>query len=370
MNGTKRVLMPLQRVLERWRFQPMRADYYQYLASLLDDAQGHFTLKDVFARDAARYGKRLRGQLSKQWLYTYQRSGGDLYTTWQRHFPHAELTLIRSAQALGNDAVIQTLSQFYRVLELTSQARRILAGILWPALAATGLGIAMTLTVPKFTVPRLLQTFNTVPPEHYGTLTRRLISFSTLTESAWPWVLLFTLLMTVAVGWSLTHLTGWLRRLLDPLLWWDSYRQVVALQWASFLRISLGEQDQSATRLRQALLYQRPGSRPWLRWHIDLMLQRLDDGLRGAAVFDTGMLDRTHYWFFADMFEARHLNEALRLVAQRLHQNIVGVMARRAQAFRWLMLLGCVIYMLGLVLWHYAVIDELRRGLALQFSDF
>lgn len=360
----------LQKMLERWRFRSLRADYYQYLASLLKDAQGHFTLRDVFLRDSIRYGDHLRGQLSSQWLHIYQRHGGDLYTTWQHHFPHAELSLIRSAQTLGNEAVIQTLSQFSTVLELTGQARRVLVGILWPALVALALGFVMTLMVPMFTVPRLLGTFGSIPPEHYGRLTRHLVRFANITEALWPGILLAVLITSLILGWSLAHLTGRLRQWLDSLLWWDSYRQVVALKWALFLRISLGDGDQSVTRLRQALLYQWSGAKPWIRWHINLMLRRLDDGLHGAAVFDTGMLAKAHYWFFADMFEARHLNAALRLLAQRIHGDILGSLARRAQAFRWLLLLSCVSYLLGLALWHYAVIDELRRALSLQFSDF
>ncbi|HLR12939.1 MAG TPA: hypothetical protein VK104_04925 [Burkholderiaceae bacterium] len=371
MGHLTSLLQAMAALRDRWQFQPARADYYRYLADLLAHADGRFTLKDVFLRDAVRYGeRRLRGRLSAFWLHAYQHGGGDLYTTWQRHFPHAELSLIRSAQALGNDAVIQTLRQFSRVLSLLGQARRLLTGVLWPALAAAGLSAALTLAIPQFTVPRLLRTFDSVPPEHYGRLTRRLVDFAQVIATTWPWVLLALMGITLLAGWSLTHLTGPLRRFLDPLLWWDSYRQLMVLQWASFLRIALGAQDQSATRLRQALLYQRPGARPWLRWHLDTMLQRIDEGVRGAAIFDTGMLGRPHYWFFSDMFEARGLNDALRLIAERVHQDVVGVMARRAQAFRWMLLLGCVAYLLGLALWHYAVIDELRRSLTLQFADF
>src|SRR5690625_4702729 len=104
MNLTQLVAR-LQAWFSRWQFHPRRADYYRYLAALLTHSQGHFTLKDIFLRDAIRYGPRqLRGRLSSRWLQAYQHSGGDLYATWQAHFPHAELSLIRSAQALGNEA--------------------------------------------------------------------------------------------------------------------------------------------------------------------------------------------------------------------------------------------------------------------------
>src|SRR5699024_12610030 len=101
---------------------------------------------------------------------------------WQDDCPHAEHRLIRSEEYLGNDAVIQTRRQFARVLSLLGRARRLLIGVLWPALAAAGLSAALTLAIPQFTVPRLLRTFDSVPPEHYRRHTRRPVALPTVID--------------------------------------------------------------------------------------------------------------------------------------------------------------------------------------------
>src|SRR5699024_6323345 len=111
-------------------------------------------------------------------LHAYQRAGGDLYAAWFHHFPHDELALIRAAQLLGNQAVVQTLGHLSSALRLVRQAVRILHSSLWPAAMAGFIVMAMSLAIPWFTVPQLLATFSGVPVDYYGTLTHRLIKFS------------------------------------------------------------------------------------------------------------------------------------------------------------------------------------------------
>ena len=356
---------------EQLMFASRRADYYDYLAAVLDGTQGAITLRDIFFKDATRYGPRsLRGRLSQRWLHGYQRSGGDLYATWADHIPHGELALIRAAQRAGNEAVVKTIAQLAHVRHLLHEASRLVLATLWPAMVSLLLMLGLSAFVPRFTVPRLRQTFSQVDPEHYGPLTQRLFGLAEF-MATWQAIVPFVVMVVVvALVWSLPNLTGQLRRYLDHFLWWDSYRCVTALRFLSFLQIILGEQDQSATRLSAAFMYQRTGASPWLGEHIDTMLAHVHQGKTGADIFDTRLLDRHLYWFFSDMFVARGLRDALALVTQRLQRHIVGDMARRAAVFRWLVLITGVAYALLLTLWHYAVIDELRQVLSWQFSGF
>lgn len=365
-----RYVLTLRRWWDRYCFQEQRIDYYDYLASLLSGMDGARTLKDVFLQDALRYGKTtLRGRLSHFWLDMYQRAGGDLYATWENHLPRTELTMIRAAQSLGNQALVTTLVELTNVLRLLQDAVRLLNGTLWPAVLAFGVAALISLAVPWFTLPRLMHTFATVPVDYYGSLTRALIRFSTIVGDYYLVILILIGAGAWAVIASLPHAAGPVRRYFDRYLWWNVYRQISALRFLAFLRISLGDDVAGAIQLRSALLRLRTGASGWLGSHIDEMLTRIDHGMAAPALFDTGLFSREQFWFLSDMILARGLSTGITLARDRIQRQILVVVARQAVVARWMILLACVAYVLGLTLWHYAVIDELRRALTFYFSS-
>lgn len=356
--------------LDRWRFRARRIDYFDYLAVLLAGMDGARTLKDVFLGDARRYGESsLRGRVSAWWVDIYQRAGGDLYATWQAHVPRSELVLIRAAQLQGNEALVQTLAELVEALRLLQESMRVLYATLWPAVLALGLATAVTLAVPWLTLPRLLDAFASVPVDYYGTITRRLVGFAALVDSLWIFIMAGVVMSVWSVIAWLPKRPGRLRRRLDQWLWWDIYRNVCALRFLAFLRISLGHDRTGATRLRSALLHVRNGAQPWLAAHIDDMLDRLARGDSGPQVFDTGLFSREQFWFLSDMVLTRGLVTGLALAQGRIRAQIVGAVAIQAAVMRWVMLLACVTYVLGLLLWHYAVIDDLRRSLTFWLAS-
>ncbi|HUH58460.1 MAG TPA: hypothetical protein VL001_00140 [Candidimonas sp.] len=359
-----------RQAVDSWRFSGARGDYYDYLSALLAGMQGRRPLRDVFELDARRYGPgAVRGRLSERWVRTYQAAGGDLYATWYGCFPPSELLLIRVAQSFGNAALIQTLGELAQVHRLTSQAGQLVVSTLWSAAAALIVLFSMLLAVPVFTVPRLLLTFSAVPEEYYGALTRSLLAFATLVHEQWAfaasagaggcWLLL----------WSLPNTTGRLRGVLDRFSIWRIYRQVQALRFLALLAIVLGRDEAMSTQLRTALAMQSGGASVWQAGHINAMLARIDSGIVGADTFNTGLLDREQYWFLSDMVMARGLGAGMSLTGNRLRSHVLGTVARQATGLRWSLLLASVACLLSLALWHYAVIDELRRSLLLFYAS-
>lgn len=366
LNGVRSV----RHIWDRYRFQSQRIDYYDYLAALLAGADGLRTLKDVFFQDAQRYGAAtLRGRLSQSWLLAYQRAGGDLYATWEHHLPRAELVLIRASQSLGNSALLSTLTALSRVLRLLQDAARILNSTLWPAVLALFVATFVSLAVPWFTLPRLMDTFATVPAHYYGRMTSSLVTFASVVDAYYVFLLLLISGGAALLMWSLPNTAGPVRRHLDRVLWWKVYRDVSALRFLSFLLISLGDAAHGPVQLRSALLRQRVGASLWLSRHIDGMLVRIDHGMAGPETFNTGLFSQEQFWFLYDMVLARGLAAGLSLARDRIQSQILGVVARQAAALRWSVLLACVAYVLGLTLWHYAVIDELRRALTFYFAS-
>ncbi len=363
-------LRPLSRLADCRRFAEARADYYDYLAALMQGMRGRRSLKDIFELDARRHGTATaRGRLSRHWAYAYQVSGGDLYSTWLGCFPQDELGLIRTAQSFGNAALVKTLAELARVLQLTRQTKDILISTLWSGALALLVLAGMLLAMPWFTVPRLLRTFSAVPADHYGGLTRSLIGLAEIVQAGWPFMMVLMAGGWLLLLWSLPNTCGPVRRRLERYALWRIYRYVAALRFLALLAIVLGRDDSESTQLRTALALQKTGASKWQASHINAMLSRIDAGIAGAETFDTGLLDRQLFWFLCDMVMARGLRAGLLLASERLRSHVLGAVARQAMALRWGLLLASLACLLGLGLWHYAVIDELRRSLMLFYAS-
>ena len=359
-----------ERRLDGWRFSAVRADYYDYLSALLEGEQGARTLKEIFAVDARRYGpESVRGRLSSHWLKVYQYVGGDLYATWSGSFPQQELALVRTAQAFGNTALVSTLGQLSVALRTTRQTKTVLLSTLWAALIALLIVLLMLAAVPWFTVPRLLHTFSAVPADYHGHLTRSIIQFAAFIQNYAAFIAVFLMGGSALMIWSLANAAGRLRLWLDSYSLWRLYRYVQALHFLTFLTILLGRDSTGTVQLRYALSLQQAGASKWLAAHIGIMLAHIDAGTAGAETFDSGLLDRQQFWFLTDMVAARGLSAGLMLAAERLRTHFLVSVSAQALIMRWALLLGCVTCLLGLGLWHYAVIDELRRSLMLFYAS-
>ena len=93
-------------------FRTQRADYYEYLADVMDSTAGTKTLQNIFYDDASRYtASSPRGALSRVWLERFPQTGGDLFSTWSGTLPLEDLLAIQSAQYSGSQALTKTFRQ-------------------------------------------------------------------------------------------------------------------------------------------------------------------------------------------------------------------------------------------------------------------
>lgn len=353
--------------LDAWRFRAARADYYEYLAEMLRALQGRKTLLDHFEDDAVRYGpSSVRGRLSKHWARRYQETGGDLAAAWAGALPADECLLIAAGQQAGGDALVEVLRDLAHVTRLMHRLRGELVATTAAGLAAACVACALLCAVPYYTVPRLQQVFQSLPEDYLGPVTRKLYALARgvrRTLAAWA----FGLPAGAAlVFWSLPNLTGRLRGRLDRFLFWRLYRDFHAIRFLAMLGVLLRRRGNIDTRLREALSSLAWNARPWLAAHVAAMLARIDAGIVGVDSLETGLLDRELWWFLADMSAAHGLAEGLQQTRLRVESHAAARLRRQAQVLRWACLLGSAGAVIGLTLWHYAAIDELRRAL-MQF---
>lgn len=360
------LLLAMQAAYDAWYFSLGRRHYYAYLAALLEGTRGSRTLKQIFVADAARYGgQSIRGRLSRRWVMLIQVAGGDLYGTWYGVFPLHELAVLRAAQARGGDVLVGTLAELSRVLGVLESARKILSSTLSVGCLAMAVLASMLLAVPLYTAPRLRDTFAALPPEYHGRAARGLFELADWLGPVWPFVAVSAVVVPVLVIASMGRYCGRLRQPLDQIGPWRLYRQVQALRFTCLLAVALGRNEHGTTRLRAALALQLKGATPWMSRHVSAMIGHIDAGRHGAAVFDTGLLNRNQLWFLDDMVQARGLVDGLRQCACWIETHVLGSVARQAMALRWLLLVCAVAGAMMIALWHYAAIDDLRRGLAL-----
>ncbi len=353
---------------DQWRFLSRRHAYFQYLHALLQAEQGRRPLFAVFAQDSERYGERhFRGRLSRHWQMLYRRSGGDVLTVWKGCLRPEELLVLRTAQTRGR--IHEGLEALNTYLALAGWARGQLLHLLWPAVAAMLIVAILLACIPWLTVPALQHAFLDVPSDYLGTRTLSLYRWAQRLQT---WIPVLPGLLGPG-AWGLRHaLKGrshGLRRLLDrigPGLW---LRRLAALRFLSLLSVLVQPHAAGSLPLRAALQLLAHGSDNWMRWHLALMLQRVGAGYRDEIIFDTGLLDRQLLWFLSDMIRAHGLEHALLLCAQQAAQDLRSSLPRQATAVRWVCLLAAVLSGLGLLGWHYAVLDELRRSLMLYFSS-
>jgi len=350
---------------DAWHFRAGRADYYAYLADMLHSLQGRKTLLDHFEDDARRYGPAaVRGRLSQRWARRYQESGGDLAAAWSGTLPADECLLVASAQQAGGGALAEVLRDLAHTARLVRAVRDELLYTTAAGLAAMAVAVALLCAVPYFTVPRLQQVFHGLPPEYLGGAARALYA---LADAVRRWLPLWLVALpggVLLVLWSLPRLSGRLRAVLDRIFPWRLYRDFHAIRFLAMLSVLLRQRGNIDTRLREALAVLAWNARPWLAGHVTAMLARIDAGIVGAESLDTGLIDRELWWFMTDMAAAHGLAGGLQRGRARVESHTAARVRRQAQAIRWTLLLASAGAAICLALWHYAAIDDLRRGLA------
>jgi len=347
------------------RFRAARADYYDYLADLMEGSRGRKTLRDIFRDDALRYGPAsVRGALCAHWLRAYEDCGGDLCLAWRGTLPEDDLRLVRTAQHAGGAALPQTLRDLAQAARLTGQAWQMFAATLSAAAAALSVLAAVLAAVPLYTVPRLLRVFASVPADYYGPATRALLRLAGMVQANGPVLACAAGCAAWLAAWSLPNLTGPLRSRLDRHGIWRLYRDFHAIRFLALLSVLVRPRGGAgAPRLREALRQQLHAASPWQAWHLRRMLARIGAGTVGPATFDTGLIDRETWWFMADMIAARGMDEGMQRTRGRLASHTLRAVALRARALRWLLLAAAVLSLFGLAFWHYAVVEEMRRAL-------
>lgn len=350
-------------------FRAQRADYYEYLADLIDTTAGAKTLQSVFQDDAIRYAQTSsRGFLSRLWLARFPQTGGDLFSTWNGTLPFEDLLAIQSAQYAGAQALTKTLRQLASVVRLVDHARELLWTTSFVGFAGLFMAFGSVASIPTFTVKQLKKVFEAVPSEFYLAWTKALFATAEGLSECWPYLLIALLIGVFALAWSFANWTGALRQIADSWGPWAFYRRVQTVRFVSLLAVTLCPGASQTTRLREAINLQRHGASPWFGRHLQIMVTRLDLGGQATDALDTGLIDPEIWWYFTDLMGTLGLDEALYRTRLRTEVHALKRIKKQAQYLRWGALLLALSIVLSIAFWHVQVFEELRQALSLHYS--
>ncbi|MCF7767253.1 general secretion pathway protein [Achromobacter pulmonis] len=349
------------------RFAKHRDDWYEYLADMISDSAGQRTLLRIFQADAARYGpSTARGLLSAHWAYGMA-DGGDLGHATQGTLPAREVADLATLQRRGDDILIDGLRDMASQVRLTNTLKSILKWTLLAGLVALAiLWVVIMIFVPYVTAPELLAAFPPLDQSYYGPWASTFFGLAQWIRDRGIVLWLVSIGCLVALPLSFAHWDGRVRRWLDTWGPYRLYRDIQAVAVVSSLATALKARAGVSVPLREAISAQRASASRWLSARLQAMITKLDDVADGAAIFDVGLLDRESYWYLEDLADALGLDVALQKTRIRLETAMVKRIERRALVIRWILLLGSVAALLGILAWHYAVIFDLRSAMMLS----
>lgn len=352
--------------LAAMRFHRQRAEWYEYIGDMTVASEGRQTIKGILDRDARRYGSHTaRGILSEFWLQRLSVTG-DLGQALAGTLPFKEVVQIQALQRMGQVVLADGLLDLSRVAHLKDNlTRTIVMTTFMGGIAVFMLWLMVALVVPYVTGPELEQAYGSVAPELFGPLSIRLFSFSESMRANGLYVWSGALAVLALTILSFPRYDGPGRRFLDKLGPYRLYRDVQAIAVITSAATALKSRGGKSIPLRHALQAQKAGASTWLANRVDRMLSRVEDSKAGAAIFDVGLLDLETYGYLDDLTCSHGLDVALQKTSSRMERRILPRVQLRASVLRWALLLVSISALIGIVLYHYAVISEIRRAMLL-----
>ncbi|NWD56720.1 general secretion pathway protein [Pseudomonas veronii] len=352
-------------------FRSKRADYYYYLADVIEGTKGKKSLLDIFLSDAKRYKTSARGKLSLHWATQFDRCGGSLSKTFQTTLPDEDVAALEALQESGGETALESaLRDLAANTELVSKAKSIVITTSAVAIACLAMLMVFVIMMPTYIVPKLIAAFSMLPPEYYPSSAASLFSLADFVGDYWALIVFLFVAFIYGCTWSLSNVTGRTRAYLDKYgMAWGLYRDFQSIRFLSFLAAMIKRRGNESTVLLDAVEMQTIGASRWKRYHIDLMLQYIKRGSVGPELFATGIMDKTMEWYIADLIEARGFEDALEFVRDRLKERVLKKITTQSVIISWVVLMSSILLSSWLMFWQMAVIEDMRKALQMFLAQ-
>lgn len=351
-------------------FARKRGDYYMFLADTIAGTRGRKSLTSIFMSDAERYGNSARGKLSRHWIKQFDAGGGSLQKTFAGTLPADDVAVLDTLLESGGEKALENaLRDLSENCELLAQARGIVVVTMLAAVICLTMTLFMFISMPSYTVPKIVEAFSLLPFSEYPAQARSLVHLAEFVKESSGTIVVGTIVFFAVVIWSLSYVTGKTRIFLDKYFFaWGLYRDFQSIRFLSTLAALVRESDNTAVNLKVALEMQITGASRWKKYHLQKIIEYVSRGKVGPEIFTTGIMDQTMQWYISDLIQSRGFSEALQYVKERLKTRVIKRITVQSSAFAWLLMgvsLGVSAYLLA---WHMTAIDDLRRAVQMYLS--
>lgn len=352
-------------------FRKRRADFYEGLCDTMEATAGKKTLQNILQDDCERYGgvSTQRGYLSNYLATRLVGEGqGKVSETLHGIAPEDDELILGISEQAGPGALeqgLRDLTDYTRLMERANGTFRwtILAGAISFAML-----VLMLFIMPLFTYPRLLSVFSMLPPEMWRGPAANFRATANFLGSNLVMILGVGGVIVYLLHWSLRNLTGPLREKLENRFIWRAFRDFQAIRFMMTLSVILKPRQGNTISMRDGILMLGDPKNPWLNWHIEKMLSRIEeDHVTGAETFDTGILPREMYYYLADVCVSHGIDVGLQRTRRQVEVRVLVDVAKRAAFIRWLMFGVSIAGLMAMTGWHMATIDSLRRSLQMFY---
>jgi type II secretory pathway component PulF len=354
------------------RFKRNRADYYGYLASMLESSKGNTKILKLFENDAQRYQGKPRGILTAYWAEVYHNNGAKLAETWQGTLPDDEITIIRVAQGAGDGAIIMALKDISRIATLSDRVKTQSLFTLTAALIGMAVALVMSTVFVVFAADFFQKQYSFIPLSEWGPFGRSYNAHAERVKSYGLYVLLAIAILVALAFWSVSNLIGPVRTWLDRNV--AIYRTIRDIKGAMFLSTM-----STLTRKRGNVMFTLENSlstlaqsarSPWFKWRVEEIIAKIQSsGAIGSEAFRTEMISEEMYFYLSDTQEARGFSEGFDETGKYVENTILTNIIKRMAVYRWVLLLGAMLVVLIVIGWQFSVMYEMKGVMMNYYSS-
>jgi type II secretory pathway component PulF len=354
------------------QFQRSRADYYEYLATILKSAGGGIKMGELFENDAQRYEKKARGILSAYWFDQYSNNGSNLAQTFEGTLPSDEVSIIRVSQASGDDALLTALADLARVAKLSDEVRSqslitLLAGII-----AVLIATVMLTAFPIFGVDMLMKSYDMLPLEAWPDTGKDFYGYAKWIEGNYIYLLLIAVSIGVAIKWTISNLIGETRDWLDQhIVLYKVIRDLKGALFLSTMSVLTRKRAGVMFTLKQSLeMFLEHAGSNWMRWRIEQILEGTENsGAIGVGAFKTGLINDEMFFYLEDMERSKGFADGFQETGKYVESYMLKSIVKKMNIYRWVMLMSSLIVVLFMMSWQFAVIYGMRGAMSNFMSN-
>lgn len=345
--NSKEIPIPIKMAARRFRRN--RADYFDYLADIIEGSEGKKKFQQIFEQDGERFVGKPRGVLSRYWAQTFSENGASLRLTWTQLFPDDELALLDVAQQAGSGAIITTLRdvaegvRLKQQIESKARATALISGI--------GLLVAffMATIYPIMSTSFMKEAFPMIPSEYIRPVAKKWFLYASFVETAFPFLVGLAALAAAYIYWCINNLVGGARDWLDRKnFFFRTIRDVRSVMFLTTLATISKQRGASSMPLQKALAMFHSSSRsPWLSWRIKQVLDNIDrSGGVSSDVFNTNILSEDIFYYLRDMEQARGFSEGFSQTSKYVKERILSKIGKKLNIYKYIILgvAGAVVF--------------------------